>query len=164
VTAECLDEVDRLDEGRCGSVWHESQAASLVNAPWRRSSAAARRAAIAVSFVQHNDCGVQGSFDRSSQPPSSRCCEDRLKLPRTSRSNRRSALPRPVSCPRGKTVTWCGCGQFIGRARPAFASARSATGRRYRQGSEAANQLRIKTTPRIRQAAPASRSGLAGCC
>src|SRR3979409_1794781 len=34
------------------------------------------------------------AFDRSPQPPLSRCCDDRLNLPNTSRSNTPSAWPK----------------------------------------------------------------------
>ncbi len=50
------------------------------------------------------------AFDCSSQPPLSRCCDDRLNPPSTSRSNTPSAWPRPASSRRSAasgTATTC---------------------------------------------------------
>jgi putative transposase len=47
-------------------------------------------------LVHHSDRGVQGGFKRSSQPPLSSRCDDRLNPPSMSRSATRSASPRPA--------------------------------------------------------------------
>ncbi len=50
---------------------------------------AIRRGGKPDALLHHSDQGSQGRFNRSSQPPLSRCCDDRLNLPNTPASSSR---------------------------------------------------------------------------